>query len=262
MEAKHEKTKEPACQRHRIALACMGLLVALGSSAAHAALIGPVYPAPGGNTFSTNGVAFRDSNPTGPSRIATYAGFDPSAYGSLYFGVPDNNSVCISLDGNTCSASEYLHPDSNFFTANNYSLSGSSTFLNGFTNQYQQATTHMSIYLYDSANNAIPWVTGASLGLSTSDFVADVTAAAASGGFHYVAAMQVCVTGGSCGAPGQQYAAYHMDGGGLLQTSVATAFFATAPAVAAVPEPGSLALIGIGLLGVAARQRRKKHTAA
>lgn len=244
--------KHKNCLPRPLAAACFSLLAVLASSAAHAALIGPEYPAPGGTTFTTNGVAFRDSY--AQARVGTYSGFDSSAYGQLYFGPSDNNAFCISLNGNTCSANEYLHPDANF--SSDHTLRGTASFLNGSTGQTQQADTLLTLTLFDSANNVIPWVTGASVGLASTDFLADVTTAAAHGGFHYTANMAVCVPGGGCASPAQQYANYHMDAGGILFTSSSTAFFST-PAEANVPEPASLALVALGLAGVAVGKRRK-----
>ena len=64
------------------------LLLSL-ASIAHADLIGPVFPAPGGTTFSSTGSQI-GQNPS-PYATRSYSGFDPDMWDALYFNFTGGN---------------------------------------------------------------------------------------------------------------------------------------------------------------------------
>jgi hypothetical protein len=66
----------------------------LGTAPAYAALLGPVYPAPGGTTFSSTGT----SAGSGGGIVASYSGINAPAQTELYWG-PAAGSVQVSLTG-------------------------------------------------------------------------------------------------------------------------------------------------------------------
>lgn len=67
------------------------LVVCAAANGTHAAIVGPVYPAPGGTTFSSSGAATLGH---AGGRVFNYSGLDRSQYGDLYWGLQNiANSV-------------------------------------------------------------------------------------------------------------------------------------------------------------------------
>lgn len=86
--------------RYALTSACGGVALLVSVQASAATYIGPAFPAPGGTTFSTNGVLAIN-----PGRVATYQGFDLSASDDLYFGI---TSAGLAMDGSIDSSLETL----------------------------------------------------------------------------------------------------------------------------------------------------------
>ena len=192
-------------------------------------------------------------------RVGTYSGFDPSAYGQLYFGESSNFSIGVSMDaGNSVSGAEWMHLTS--MSGNTVQLQGATSLFNSANSLTYTVNTRLTLLLFDASDNPINFVSGASVGLPNVEFLADVTAASASGGFHYNAQLltNACL-GFNCSlfdSAANTFANFHGDGGGtLLQTSISTGFFSTSP----IPEPESYAMMlaGLGLVGFIARQRKQ-----
>lgn len=85
----------------RRALAAAGatsVLVVAGAGAAHAtsSYLGPVYPAPGGNSFTATGGDGAIASAGGETW--TFGGFDTSQFGQMVWGPWDANSVKLSFD--------------------------------------------------------------------------------------------------------------------------------------------------------------------
>src|SRR6185437_13815016 len=75
------------------------------SQATHADTIsGPHFPPPGGVSYSSTGTSARDSGGV----TTTYTSLNPSAYGTLYWGPTNNQSVNVSTQG---SHTEFLSFD-------------------------------------------------------------------------------------------------------------------------------------------------------
>ena len=82
-------------RRALAAAGATGALVVAGAGAAQAtsSYQGPVYPAPGGNTFSASGDIASAGGETW-----TFGGFDTSQFGQMVWGPWDANSVKLSFD--------------------------------------------------------------------------------------------------------------------------------------------------------------------
>jgi hypothetical protein len=72
------------------------LLAGLYVFNANAALIGPVYPAPGGNGFSASGSSSADPG----GKTLAYSGFNTSAFSSLYWGADSGFPPVSGVDNN------------------------------------------------------------------------------------------------------------------------------------------------------------------
>jgi len=86
-----------ACARSgwKTALA-VALITGLAGSVAQAStLVGPVYPAPGGNNFSSSGTDAGDAGGVNWS----YSGFNTGAFTQLYWGPSSGDAVQAGLDG-------------------------------------------------------------------------------------------------------------------------------------------------------------------
>ena len=86
-----------ACARSawKTALAVALVTGMTGSVAQAATLIGPVYPAPGGNSFSSSGTDAGDAGGVNWS----YSGFNTGAFTQLYWGPSSGSAVQAGLDG-------------------------------------------------------------------------------------------------------------------------------------------------------------------
>ena len=192
--------------------------------------LGPVYPAPGGNTFSSSGSA---GNTGG--RTNNYGGFDGSAFSNLYWGPDSSNLPAAGLDG-------VLHAMT--FTG----ISGTSSFwqtTSNYTNPTTSITSLETIVLQIAISGlgATPWVLASSLGLASAigAVIDDSSALPFSANIAFT-------VGGNAINNLQQGCC------NLTQSSFAGGFYYDDPA--AVPEPGPLALLGVAMFGLAAVRRR------
>ena len=215
-------------------------LLAFASFNSQAALVGPDYPAPGGNDWSGNGVSAADG-----TAIWSYSNFNSSAFNELYFGLNqlDYGPAGAGLD----------------FTADTLSLFGTSgqtaewrastTWMEPVTQVHQPADTRLIMTI--TGLGATPWITDlASIGLNVGfgDLGAVVDN---SSGLDFVLTWSIEANTGS----GWQAINSVLQGAGhdgATRSSVATGFYS------AVPIPAAAWLFGSGLLGLVGIARRKK----
>jgi hypothetical protein len=142
-----------ACARSawKTALAVALVTGMTGSVAQAATLIGPVYPAPGGNSFSSSGTDAGDAGGVNWS----YSGFNTGAFTKLYWGPWDSNSVQAGLDGN-------LHNLSFVSYTSNQAEWSAGSLLDGFGN------SHSVDFLLTIESGPVSFVSATSVGLPSS----------------------------------------------------------------------------------------------
>lgn len=225
----------------RIAALIAGL--ALGASPLLASVIGPVYPAPGGNGFSSSGAS---GDPGGAT--LNYSSFDPTQYSQLFWGLTDvqnvyNSNFAPSGTGNMTfvgynpgtGVAEYDSTVNWFYTDG---LGGAHSY------QTRLLLTFAPANLGSVTTQSAAGISGAT------DPVLDVT-----GNYSVNAEFEADVNG--IWTPvDTEYNSVGEACGSCVETSFDGGFWYT-PASSATPEPGTLMLFGTGLFTVAGAIRRK-----
>ena len=196
----------------------------------HAQLVGPTYPAPGGNTFVAG----------------TYSGFDTSAFSQLYWGASSAALPGAGLDG---SLHGLTFSGVAGTTATWVGTTGWTDTRNGGNTFY--ANVPIALQVTVTGLGATPWLpAGAVPGLAAS--VGAVIDDSAGLSFTRTLAWTATAAGYAANTPLSQIQVGPTPN--LTVTSFTGGFYATAP----VPEPAgyALALAGFGVLGFSARRRQ------
>ncbi|PHS11067.1 MAG: hypothetical protein COA78_10475 [Blastopirellula sp.] len=234
-------------------VACVAVMLTVGQ--VQAALLGPVYPAPGGNTFSGNGVSGADG-----LAIWNLGGFDTNEFDSLYYGADNVNygPNGAGLDGSA---------NSFFFTgASGQTATWASNTLwrihNSPGGSHSGASTRLTMTVEGLGAN--PWIDANSVGINIGTYGDVGVVVDNSAGVAFTVKWEIEANTGS-GWQALNSVLQHSDHNGRTRSSFATGFYSTEPVVDTVPEPTSMAIFGIGALCMgagAARRRRKEKLAA
>lgn len=212
------------------------------SAITHATPFGPQYPAPGGNTFSGNGVSGANG-----WAVWNLGGFDTNAFDTMYYGLNqvDYGPTGAGLNGNA-DVLNFSH------------ISGNTAVWTGFTPWLASPGIVQAVQtrLLIAASCGNCWITDlASIGLdNTGAFgslgaVLDVSSGA---NFGIEWTIQAFVNGGWQALNSVPQLASQ---DGKTRSSFATGFYWTE---SAVPEPSMLILLTAGLSGLMFRRRRIK----
>lgn len=222
-----------------LAFLCCGVL----AGTANAGPIGPVYPAPGGNSFSSTGTHLGDPG----GKTFFYSNFDFSASSDLYWGL---TSVLNGFNaGSTTQALSSFNSSLAVYTGTT-TVDDSVGFIGGLQ-------TETDIVLSGGATfQAPPAGTSGNTGvvaLVTGDFSAHIQ--------MYVHWTHLGLFGSSDPATGwyatnQLYNLLNTEFRGTTD-SVSGAFWSDPP-VASTPEPASLSLAGMGLVSLGAYALRRR----
>jgi len=218
-------------------LFAFALSTLFAGSVAAATLVGPEYPAPGGNTYSAVG----DAGDAGGA-AASYGTFDAGAFNELYWGPQwgTDPGPRAGLDG-------VLH-DLDFL-----SISGTTAIWEGLTSYTSPGgpgpascvSCPIRLEIDIAGLGANPWVLEAGV-TGLSGLAPGIGAVIDNSlGLDFVATFEFLADlGGGYTAINPIPAS-----GGMTVSSVSSAFYS-------VPEPSATLLLGLGLLGVAVRRNR------
>jgi hypothetical protein len=216
------------------------LVFCLPIQSTQAALTGPVWPAPGGNSYSSSGAGMGESS----GYTFAYYGFSTAAYSTLEWGPWDVNSIKLALDGNVNPPIISLSS----FTANSAEGVGKSTISIASGNGYYPLSVETRFRVVLTDNN------GGTTGISNdgTNGLFDVTSAIAStGGFKASLYAFARTPGAANWTPlNDFYDFYHTQpGGGDVITEFSGGFYYEQPPVA-TPEPTSILFIVLSILSI------------
>lgn len=231
--------------RYALTSACGGAALLVSTQALSTTLVGPVYPPPGGVTFSSNGV-----NAVDTGRVGTYSNFDLTASNALYFGL---SPIGLAMDGAINSPGETLTYSSALSDLlNGIAVFTGTTTVNSFGVD-QTVYDRFTATFTDLSNNPLsiatnPDVSGGAFPVLTvlgSYKVGQGFTASSSLNGSYISASSYFSNAHAPSTPG------------LLKSSISGGFYYEP--VAAVPEPGTWALMLLGFMGMGAAVRRSSR---
>lgn len=209
-------------------LVVLSVLIAVATFANAATYLGPVYPAPGGNSFGGVG------DPVTPGGfIASYGSFNPGAYGQLWWTITD---VANPYDSSYSGFAGNMLFGSYSAGVATWNSTANLTFFDPQLSTYISFATRFQVSVTGAAYDPVPTTPA---WLVTGPYTA----------FEYYQGFN----GTNWVSLGPLYDSFHHICTGCLQTSEDGGFYYTSP----TPEPGSMILLGTGILGLAGSLRRK-----
>lgn len=211
--------------------------------------MGPTFPPPGGVTFGAAGAGVGKAGGT----TFTFTGFNLAASSNLYWGAASANAVGMALDGLINNLGTFTGAARTEIVS--LSLTGVGTASGTGTTEILTNSgllvrnTHFNLTVRDLTTALVPLITTGSVGLGFAGVLLDVNTLTTNG---FTALLEAFDT--ASGLPLDNYFTSQNTLGGSSQTSFQGGFFYDP---LSVPEPGTLAILGLGLVGLAAARRRK-----